>query len=726
MNKYLNIILISFFSVLTYQYKISFSFYIPIVFFLTNYNQKNIFLILPISAISFYFTNSEHIIYLLVLYIFIAIYFIFLKSRKSNVLDCLYIFLVNFFILLFERKSFTYREVIVCLSFSLFSMLIYLYFIYNVLGVLSKQNSFRNYGFIETIMGIAVVVGATTIKIKNINLGLFIAMFYIMYMSQNGYSLLSIFFSILTMFLLKMVFNIEEAIMLPFVSAFYMFPSVYGSIILISFCLVGWLINFAYINIFVLQVSIGIAILFEIFKYSIVNLKNNKAEIVEDVYTQAIASVNNEIIGFASFLDLYAKEFSTSKIYNKKIGDGINNLMHSYCEGCYVRKECFSKNKGKTYAYFKNMLLYSKRRDYEMTNEELISFFKMCPYIVEMRKSAILINERLNLSNESTKSNTLIAEMNGVSNILRQYSVDNTLKNEFEYDVFYKIKKAICDYGFNVCYFNPKKILINDFLIEIGIRGVGFLQMKKVLEKIGDNYIVNKTTIVFQKVEKGKTYMNMVPRVNFEVDYGYGSIAQNGNGVCGDNFLIKELNDSKLIAAISDGMGNGYLANQESNTTLKLVDKVTSTSLSTTTSLQILNTFYFIQDYLEKYSTLDFVEVDRNKGQILFYKMGASTSYLFHKNGSFEKIENENLPFGIEEIIETKNFELSDEDIIIMTSDGVFENMESDEELALYIKGIMHMSPQNITYEILKYAKEHKKKVDDDMCVITLKVQLMN
>ncbi len=52
----------------------------------------------------------------------------------------------------------------------------------------------------------------------------------------------------------------------------------------------------------------------------------------------------------------------------------------------------------------------------------------MCPYIVEMRKSAILINERLNLSNESTKSNTLIAEMNGVSNILRQYSVDNTLK----------------------------------------------------------------------------------------------------------------------------------------------------------------------------------------------------------------------------------------------------------------------------------------------------------
>lgn len=724
MNKYLNIILVSFFSVLTYQYNIGFSLYIPIVFFLVNHNYKNIYLILPISLISFGVLNYNSLGYLLVLYLFLIIYILLLKKRKSNTIDSLYIFLVNFFLLLWINKSLTYQKIIIFISFSFLSSLIYLYFIYNVLGVFSKQNSFRNYGYIETIMGLAVVIGATTITIKNINLGLFVSMFYIMYMSQNGYSMLSIFFSILSMFILKMAFLTEEAIILPFISAFYMFPSIYGSIILISFCLVGWLIDFTYIELEVLQISICVAFLFEIFKYSIINVANSKAEIVKDVYTQAINSVNNEIIGFASFLDLYAKEFATSKQYNQKIGEGINNLTHSYCEGCYVRKECFAKNKGKLYAYFKNMLLYSKRSDYELTNVELISFFKMCPYIVEMRKSAILINERLSLASEATKNTTLVSEMNGVSNILRQYSVDNTLKNEFEYDIFYKIKKAICDYGFNVCYFNPKKILIDDFLIEVGVRGVGFNDMKKVIERIGDNYIVNKTTVIFDKVEKGKTYMNMVPRINFEVDYGYGSLSQ--ENMCGDSYLIKELNNSKLVAAISDGMGKGYLASQESNTTLKLVDKVTSIDLSTSTSLQILNTFYFIQDYLEKYSTLDFLEIDRNKGEVLFYKMGANTSYLFHKNGSFEKIENENLPFGIEEIIETKNFSLSNEDIIIMTSDGVFENMENDDDLAIYIKGIMHMSPQNITYEILKYAKEHKKKVDDDMCVITLKVVSVN
>ena len=102
-------------------------------------------------------------------------------------------------------------------------------------------------------------------------------------------------------------------------------------------------------------------------------------------------------------------------------------------------------------------------------------------------------------------------------------------------------------------------------------------------------------------------------------------------------------------------MGKGYVANQESASTLKLVDEITKTTLTTETALQILNTFYFIQDYLEKYSTLDFLEIDRTKGEALFYKMGAASSYIFHSNGTYEKIENEGLPFGIEEIIEAKN-----------------------------------------------------------------------
>src|SRR5690606_14792538 len=140
------------------------------------------------------------------------------------------------------------------------------------------------------------------------------------------------------------------------------------------------------------------------------------------------------------------------------------------------------------------------------------------------------------------------------------------------------------------------------------------------------------------------------------------------------------------------------------------------------TALQILNTFYFIQDYLEKYSTLDFLEIDRTKGEALFYKMGAASSYIFHSNGTYEKVINEGLPFGIEEIIEAKKYKLKNEDIIVMASDGIFENITDEKELETYIKGIIHLSPQKITYEILNFARNSKNKTLDDMSVITLKI----
>jgi stage II sporulation protein E len=265
-------------------------------------------------------------------------------------------------------------------------------------------------------------------------------------------------------------------------------------------------------------------------------------------------------------------------------------------------------------------------------------------------------------------------------------------------------------------------MLINDFLIEVGIKGEQYNNIKVVIETICDNYIEQSTSCIFKNVARGKTYVNIVPRINYEVEYGYGSIAQEGNSVCGDNYLVKNLNNTKLVAAISDGMGKGFLANQESASTLRLVDEITNTEISTETALQILNTFFYIQDYLEKYSTLDFLQLDRAQGNLLFYKMGAASSYIFHKDGSFERIVNEGLPFGIEEIIEAQKREIRNEDIIIMASDGVFSCIVDEKDFESFVAGIMHLSPQKITYEILNYARKRKSKTGDDMSVIVLKI----
>jgi serine/threonine protein phosphatase PrpC len=57
-----------------------------------------------------------------------------------------------------------------------------------------------------------------------------------------------------------------------------------------------------------------------------------------------------------------------------------------------------------------------------------------------------------------------------------------------------------------------------------------------------------------------------------------------------------------------------------------------------------------------------------------------------------------------------------------MASDGIFENIVNEEELEKFINGIKHLAPQKITYEILNYARKNKKRVGDDMSVISLKI----
>lgn len=718
MNKYLNIIIISFFTVLSSNYNIGFTLYIPVVCFLAFSNSKNMLLIVPSSLLAMFWFNSSKLIELGVLLSLIILFIMLVKTEKI-ILNLTFIFVLAIGFMIYNYP--TMANMIYNLLFSLVATVLYGYFCYNQEGALVKESRSRNFAYNEVIMAITSVIGATTISFTNIHISVFVAIFFSMYLSKNNYPFHSVFYSLINMFFLRFLFKIEESLLIPFVSAFYLFPSIYAPAALISFSLLGWATNIDLFNVTYLQITIGIAIFFEIVKGTIISVHSSD-DIIRGAYSQAMENANNEIIAFASFLDLFSKDFSESKEYTQKLSEGINNLTHNYCEGCYVRSECYKRNKGKLYTFFKNLIMYSKRSDYELRDAEAISFFKSCPYIVEMRKSSILINERLNITNANTKINTLVAQMNGFSTVLRQFSVDNALKTEFDYDVFEKIYKGLNDYGYNVCYFDPKKINTADFVIEVGIKGENFKNIKDIIEDICNIYIENKVTCLFKSALKGKTYITIIPKINYEIEYGYGSIAQEGNNICGDNYLIKNLNNSKLIAAISDGMGKGYVANQESSTTLKLVDEITKTSLTTETALQILNTFYFIQDYLEKYSTLDFLEIDRSKGELLFYKMGAASSYIFHKNGTFQKVENEGLPFGIEEIIEAKKYRLQKEDLIVMASDGIFENIVDEKELETYIKGIMHLSPQKITYEILNYARSHKNKTQDDMSVIALKV----
>ena len=103
--------------------------------------------------------------------------------------------------------------------------------------------------------------------------------------------------------------------------------------------------------------------------------------------------------------------------------------------------------------------------------------------------------------------------------------------------------------------------------------------------------------------------------------------------------------------------------------------------------------------------------------------MGGATSYIVKNNGKIEKVINRNLPFGTGDNIENYNYNLENGDLILMSSDGIFENIIEEQALEEFLLKIKEEAPQKIVYEILNYTMKQKLKTKDDMTLIALKVK---
>ena len=83
--------------------------------------------------------------------------------------------------------------------------------------------------------------------------------------------------------------------------------------------------------------------------------------------------------------------------------------------------------------------------------------------------------------------------------------------------------------------------------------------------------------------------------------------------------------------------------------------------------------------------------------------MGGTTTYILKNDGKIEKVVNQNLPFGIDELPENYEYELENNDLILMSSDGIFENIIEEKELEEFLFQIKDENPQKIVYELLNY-----------------------
>lgn len=244
---------------------------------------------------------------------------------------------------------------------------------------------------------------------------------------------------------------------------------------------------------------------------------------------------------------------------------------------------------------------------------------------------------------------------------------------------------------------------------------VGSCTGRTMAPQMGERPIIGEEYCTVACVESAK----------FHTLQGVAKIGKGCEKISGDTFLMTDLPGGKKGIALSDGMGSGEKAFQESKMVVEMLEELLEAGFPIITAIQMMNTALVIGREEVRFSTIDVSLFDLYSGTCEFVKAGASTTFVKRKD-SVETITSTTLPVGvIQELeLETVVRKMQSGDYVIMVTDGVLDALPVGEQETLlcdFIKETDIVNPKEMAHSILEKVLEWTEEVPvDDMTVMVV------
>lgn len=216
-----------------------------------------------------------------------------------------------------------------------------------------------------------------------------------------------------------------------------------------------------------------------------------------------------------------------------------------------------------------------------------------------------------------------------------------------------------------------------------------------------------------------------VERTNFEVVYGVERCVGDYQQISGDSFSFLRKEEGVFLASLSDGMGTGLNAYQESEKVVDLLEQFLEAGFSKEAAVKMINSALVLGSDGKTFSTIDICSIDLYSGVCEFLKIGAATSFI--KRGNFvESITSTSLPAGIfqQTDVEKTNRKLYDGDMVIMVTDGVLDVLPVEHQEKMMKDIILEHdtnNPKELADYILSRVRQYKGgRFCDDMTVLVM------
>ena len=415
----------------------------------------------------------------------------------------------------------------------------------------------------------------------------------------------------------------------------------------------------------------------------------------------------------------------------------IEEVAFSVCSECGMKRSCWDKNFFNTFQGLQELFLLIEVKDEVDCGSMPDHIQKRCIRSKEMIQKMVHLYElnRINMiwKKRLFESKELVGEqLKGVANGIKDLAEDVNNEIEFDTELEDLIYVAIDKLGIQISNLLVTKTSMGklevtiekkpcfgrddcvDRIIPVVSEVIGTQLVKKYQSCITNN---NQSACRFTLVEANRyTASTKVARV-----------IKDGNILSGDSYTFMDINNDSFLVALSDGMGAGESAHNQSSATITMLEKMMEAGFGEEMSIKTINSMLMLKSTEEIFSTVDMTLIDLHKGTANFAKIGSAPSFIKRKNNKVDLITSSSLPIGIisDIHIQENSLKLQDGDFIIMVSDGITEiNTEFGEQwLVDYLSTLDTRNPQEMADKILNQALQFTGNMPvDDMTVLVTKV----
>ena len=416
----------------------------------------------------------------------------------------------------------------------------------------------------------------------------------------------------------------------------------------------------------------------------------------------------------------------------------LSEVAEKTCQLCYRKTDCWVHNFNKVYGGMTTIMDELRENNGKIKPQTRWKWGKFCSKsekVIQTIKEELPYYEANKILKQQLKDTKQMVsdQLAGVSRVMKNFAAEIQKEQENYEKQEEQIVDILLAFGVDIDHIEIYSLQKGNIDIDITIPycdGMG--EFEKIIapvlsDIVGETLVVHKEDCPKDPHENCRATFRSTQR--YVVETGVAYAAKDGGFLSGDSFTMLELGCGKYALAISDGMGNGEQAYQESNETIQLLKKMLQSGIDEETAIQSINLILTLRTTDEIYSTLDLGIIDLHDASLKFLKVGSAPSFI-KRDQKIIKAHASNLPIGILEEVDVDEIhvQLFAGDLVIMMSDGVFEANDLIENVDMWLKRKIREletdDPQEVADLILEEViRARGGDIHDDMTVLVAKIK---